>query len=74
MSEALVPSVLYSTLRGTRSVQHHGQRPSSAVDVTSYVRSLHVRVLRLWKYLTIFITDNIDPTFLRLEQCFIWFH
>lgn len=42
MSEALVPSVLYSTLRGARRVQHHGQRPASATDVTSYMRFLDV--------------------------------
>lgn len=47
MSDALVPRVLYSTPRGERRVQHHGQRPASDTDVTSYLRFLDVCFLRL---------------------------
>lgn len=73
MSAALVPSVLYSTLRReARSAPRSA--PRLADDVTSCVRSLHVRVLRFWKDLTRFITDNIDPTFFALRTAFIWFH
>lgn len=40
MRDALVPRVLYSTLRSARRIQHHGQRPASDTDVTSYKRLL----------------------------------